>query len=68
VINTKDKIKLDVNMRENPTNLTWEHYADTIKIKLMNTDVDMTLDLGPEIVRQLMQALSWVDGPSKKLR
>lgn len=67
MIKTKDRIRLDVNMKDNPTELTWNHYADTIQIKLMNTDVDMTLDLGPDVIRQLVQALSWTGCPSKKV-
>jgi hypothetical protein len=51
-------IKLDVNMKDEAS-LTWKRFSDVTQIKLMNADVNLTLDLGPDIVRQLMQALSW---------
>lgn len=53
------KLHIDVNLKDKPGNLTWNASRDTIKIKLMSADVDLTLDFGPEMVRELQQALSW---------
>ena len=62
MIKVNDRIRLDVNMLDEPGHVTWQHSADdTIRIKLMNTDVDLTLDLGPDVIRQLSQALSWAN-------
>lgn len=59
MLKTTDRIKLDVNMKDNPAHVTWKSYTDVLTIKLMNSDVDLSLDLGPEVIRQLKQALSW---------
>jgi hypothetical protein len=57
--NAPDRIRLDVNMREDPGSITWASDGNAIKIKLMNAAVDLSLDLGPAAIRQLKQALAW---------
>ena len=54
-----DRIRLAANLKDNPTDVTWKSYTDVLTIKLMNSDVDLSLDLGPDVIRQLRQALSW---------
>jgi hypothetical protein len=67
MIKVNDRIRLDVNMLDEPGHVTWQSSADdTLKIKLMNADVDLTLDLGPEVIRQLSQALAWVNTHEKR--
>lgn len=53
-------VKLEADMNEVPTNVTWQPGSDAIRVRLMNDEVDLTLDLGDDVVRQLRQALSWV--------
>ena len=55
----QDRMRLAVNMKDNPTEVTWLPSSDFITIKLINTDVDLSLDLGPDTIRQIQQALSW---------
>jgi hypothetical protein len=53
-----EKIRLDVNMKDNPAQVTWENWSDVLTLKLMNTDVELKLDLGPDVIRQIKQAFS----------
>lgn len=53
------KKKLKINMREKPAKITWIPSVDCITIKLDNSEVDLALDLGPDAIRQLKQALAW---------
>lgn len=53
-----EKIRLDVNMKDNPAQVTWENWSDVLTLKLMNTDVEINLDLGPDAIRQIKQAFS----------
>lgn len=55
-----DIVRLEANMCDIPTNITWQPGSDAIRVRLINDDVDLTLDLGEDVVRQLRQALSWV--------
>ena len=63
-----DRIKLEVNMRDNPAAVTWQPSGDTVKIKLLNSDIDLDLDIGPKVIRQLKQALYWVPSNEKEER
>lgn len=52
-----DVVKIDLDMTKGE--VTWQHGGPTMKVKLLSSDVDLTLDLGPEVIAHLKQALSW---------
>lgn len=54
------KIKLDLNMNDIPSNITWRTSGKSIIINMANSDIDLELDMGEDTIRQLRQALSWV--------
>ncbi len=54
--------KLYVNMADGQTQASWQASGQTLRVHLVNEDLDLTLDLGPDVIRQLRQALSWVGG------
>ena len=53
------KKKLSINMNNIPSEVTWRSFADGLRLNLMNSDVEIDIDLGQEVINQIRQALSW---------
>lgn len=63
-----DGVRLLVNMRDEPIDVTYVYDANTIKFRFLGDGVDLTLDMGPDVIRQVTQGLSWTDSPCMLVR
>ena len=51
--------RIAVDLKNNPTHVTWNADRSGILVRVSSKGVDLTLELGPDVVAQLKQALSW---------
>lgn len=55
-----EPLKLTLNMNKS-TDVTWSPGGRGIGLRFINSEVDLKMELSPDTVRQLKQALEWAN-------
>jgi hypothetical protein len=54
-----DRVRLDLDLRNEAVFVTFNADRSGVLVRISSPKADLTLDLGPEAVAQLKQALAW---------
>jgi hypothetical protein len=52
---------LGVDMRTDETTLTWKNAGPDLVFRLTGPSLDLTVQAGPDLIRQMKQMISWAD-------